>query len=87
MISVPFGAAKITVSFDIWEELKDPGATPGMEDVLKGGGRGMEFNEKFIGEGKLVKATAAKHSENKLKFCGHAKGMSSGVSTFFTDAR
>jgi hypothetical protein len=28
--------------------------------------------------GKLVKAIAAKHSEKRLKFCGHAEAIASG---------
>lgn len=31
-----------------------------------------------------MNATAAKHSENRLKFCGHKDGISPGVLTFFT---
>ena len=37
-----------------------------------------------LGPGRELKATAAKHSENRLKFCGHAFGISSGESTWCT---
>ena len=33
-----------------------------------------------------MNTTAAKHSENKLKFCGQYEGMSSGEVTSLTDA-
>lgn len=68
--------------------MKDPDSSPGIEDLLKGfEGWAVGSKDTFVGEGKLVKATAAKHSENRLKFCGQANGMSSGVSTLFTAER
>lgn len=43
-----------------------------------GNGAGKGGAVALLGAGKLPNATAAQHSENKLKFCGQARGMSSG---------
>ena len=37
-----------------------------------------------LDDGKELKVTAAKHSEKRLKFCGHADGISLGESSFLT---
>jgi hypothetical protein len=60
----------------------------GSEVVILGSGEMVTFVGRgvviFVGGGKVVNATAAKHSEKKLKFWGHAAGISSGESTLRT---